>query len=258
MTIPKAETRKSLGWPAMTNVKGAARCKPTTGLVLHWDGAGGLVGASHSACIAYWRRVRRQHKQSRGWIDIGYAWGVCPHGGRFEGRGWGWQQAAQPGGNATWESVSLMLGPGEKPTDAQINSVRALRADLMKNHGLKAPIRGHYQFIPTDCPGPEIKRLIANGTFAGKPTAVKGSKKMANTDSLPMLGKGDKGYDVKTVRALLFARGYVTGVENLKGFLETTTFNSSLDEMVKNFQRAMKIDVDGIVGPVTWGKLLRL
>lgn len=253
MAIPKTVTRKSLNWPAMSQVRGSLRCVPNTGLVLHWDGAGGLVGKPHSSCLDYWRRIRRMHINTNGWIDIGYAWGVCPHGGRFEGRGWGWNQAAQPGGNSTWESVTLMLGPHEMPTPEQIDGVRRLRRDLMKAHGLKAPIRGHYQFISTDCPGPQIKTLINNGTFAKEPN-TEGNKEMG----LPLLQNGDSNYDVKTVRALLYARGYNDEIENLANFLDTMTFTDSLTARVKEFQAAKKIDVDGIVGPDTWSKLLRL
>lgn len=249
-------SREMLGWPAMKGTK--VRTAPTNkGMVLHWDGsARGLPTAAHSECIAYWKFVRRFHINSRGWLDIGYAWGICPHGGRFEGRGWGYEQAAQPGGNRDWESCTLMLGPGEMPTPAQIEGVRSLRADLMIL-GMGEEIRPHARFVGTDCPGPIIKRMIIDGTFSVEPRRENWTEKLVN--SLPTLGLGDVSYDVKSVRWLLGARGYLKLPANadIIEFLNSTEFDIPLREIVEVFQSKNKLNVDGIVGPKTWAKLHR-
>ncbi|WP_289007865.1 peptidoglycan recognition family protein [uncultured Thermomonospora sp.] len=161
----KFEDRKSFGWPA--TAAGYAPCDQ--GLVVHYDGSDqGLAGKSHQACRQYWKNTRKFHMNSRGWADIAYAFAVCPHGIVMEGRGWQRQQAAQPGGNSTWTSVTFMSGPSEAPTRAQINAFKQLRAWL-RGKGLGAGIRGHRDFISTSCPGEKLYALVKNGGLAGPP-----------------------------------------------------------------------------------------
>jgi hypothetical protein len=159
--------REAFGWGA----SGASAASPQQGLVIHYDGSNqGLAGKSHSACVTYWKNTRRFHMGSnRGWSDIGYSWGACPHGYIFEGRGLNRTQAAQPGGNSTWYSVTLMSGPGETPTDEQIGAVRQLRAWL-RSKGVGAGVKGHRDFFATSCPGDRLYALVKNGTFTGSPT----------------------------------------------------------------------------------------
>jgi hypothetical protein len=95
----------------------------------------------------------------------GNSFAVCPHGIVMEGRGLNKVQAAQPGGNATWYSVTFMSGPSESPTAAQINAFRQLRAWL-RGKGVKAAIKPHSAFISTSCCGNILRKLISNGTLA--------------------------------------------------------------------------------------------
>lgn len=159
--------RSAFGWGASA----ASYARPTRGLVIHYDGSNqGLAGREHGACVDYWVRTRKFHMGSnRGWVDIGYSYGACPHGMVFEGRGLDRMQAAQPSGNSTWYSVTLMSGPGEDPTLAQINAVRELRQWLM-GKGVGPLVKGHRDFFSTSCPGDRLYRLVKNGTFAKPPT----------------------------------------------------------------------------------------
>jgi len=172
--IPRSE----FGWGPTS----AATANPRNGLVIHYDGSNqGLARKSHSACVEYWKRTRKFHMgPARGWADIGYSYGACPHGYVLEGRGLNRVQAAQPGGNSTWYSVTLMGGPDEDPTPEQIEAVRQLRAWLMSK-GVAGAVKGHRDFYATSCPGDRLYRLVKNGTFA-KPPSGKGAK--------PPSGKG--------------------------------------------------------------------
>lgn len=81
--------------------------------------------------------------------------------------------------------------------------------------------------------------------------------------SLPLLKQGADNYDVKTLRACLFARGGLSPAsygdpEGLQEWLERTDFDAALDSDVREFQRLKELEVDGICGPLTWGALLRL
>jgi peptidoglycan hydrolase-like protein with peptidoglycan-binding domain len=65
---------------------------------------------------------------------------------------------------------------------------------------------------------------------------------------LPTVKQGQSGNVVRTVQGLCSARGHATPVDGLFGTATTAA--------VKAVQSAAKVTVDGIVGPVTWGKLL--
>lgn len=164
-------SRQSFGWGRTA----ARAANPTQGLVIHYDGPGNhLTQKSHDACIAYWQSVRRYHMNGNGWVDIGYSFGACPHadekgeGYVFEGRGLRREQAAQPGGNTTYYSVTLMLGDGEHPTDVQINTVRELR-EWLHSKGNANTVKGHRDFYNTSCPGSILYGMVKDGTFTKAP-----------------------------------------------------------------------------------------
>jgi hypothetical protein len=67
----------------------------------------------------------------------------------------------------------------------------------------------------------------------------------------PVLRKGDKGSAVTALqRALMTWSGFALPRYGMDG-----DFGKETRDWVKKFQKAMGIGVDGIVGPVTWGKL---
>lgn len=161
----KLQWRSSFGWPSSSP---AGRTDPKRGLVIHYDSANqNLAGKPHSACVAYWKRTRNFHTgPSRGWADIGYSWGACAHGYVMEGRGLFRTQAAQPGGNSTYYSVTLMTGPNDTVTPEQINAVRQLREWLMEPaSSISGTVKGHRDFISTSCPGDKAYRMVRDGTF---------------------------------------------------------------------------------------------
>ena len=66
-----------------------------------------------------------------------------------------------------------------------------------------------------------------------------------------MIDKSMTGADITVLQAILTARGYYTGP--LDGL-----FGDALDEAVRRFQREHDLDPDGVVGPLTWHKLLEM
>ncbi|MFY7069576.1 peptidoglycan recognition family protein [Nocardiopsis changdeensis] len=164
-------SREDLGWSATSP---AAYADPKSGLVVHYDGSDqGLVNGDLDDFLDYWQRTRDFHTgPSRNWRDVGYSFAATPQGHVVEGRGLHREQAAQPGGNTTHYSVTLGLGPGETPTDDQINAVRWLRQWLMEDHGVSGKVLGHRDFIATSCPGDRAYALVKDGTFTQAPGAI--------------------------------------------------------------------------------------
>lgn len=261
MAVPDIITRVELGWSRVPNVPTA---NTNLGMSAHYDGSNrGLAKKPHSACIAYWQWCRSFHMEGNGWSDVGYAYFVCPHKYIFEGRGFGRTQAAQaqqsgglPNGNTRWVTVTFGTGPNETPTSGQINAWRRLRDWLMDEKDLGKAVKGHRDFSQTSCPGNIIYRMVLDGTLSKR-----AEKEEDDEMSMPMLREGDDNYNVKTLRACLHARGYVP-VEmvpdaDLRKWLDNTKFNAALVQLFRGFQHDKDLDADGIVGPMSWAKLMR-
>ena len=161
----KLVTRSAMKWPAFHGTK--APCNK--GIVVHYDGNNQGLAKDHDKCVDYWQATRKYHMVTNGWLDIGYSYGVCPHGNVFEGRGFGWEQAAQrsdpgkmPHGNTDYVSVTFMSGKTEKPTVEQTWAFVDLCEVLVQKHGVKFVLFEHRDFSDTDCPGPILSALVPN------------------------------------------------------------------------------------------------
>lgn len=65
---------------------------------------------------------------------------------------------------------------------------------------------------------------------------------------MPLIKKGSKGDAIKKLQQLLNAKGYKLTVDG--------DFGSKTEAAVKAFQKANGLEVDGEVGPMTWGALM--
>lgn len=100
--------------------------------------------------------------------------------------------------------------------------------------------------------------VVANDAIA-KPTA--GDKTKDETQTKPkqevcsvylnVLRKGSSGNSVKALQGILIANGFSCGRWGADGDFGADTLTA-----VRRYQAAKKLDVDGIVGQATWGKLL--
>jgi hypothetical protein len=76
-----------------------------------------------------------------------------------------------------------------------------------------------------------------------------------------MVDKNMDGDDVIVLKAVLSARGFFNQFSaDSSGYLDgqTDKFDDDTEKAVKHFQEAYKLDVDGVVGPKTWAKLLEV
>jgi N-acetylmuramoyl-L-alanine amidase len=66
-----------------------------------------------------------------------------------------------------------------------------------------------------------------------------------------MLKKGSQGESVKALQILLMGYDYPMG-----DYGADADFGGVTESAVKAFQKACDLEVDGVVGPMTWAKLL--
>ena len=157
---------------------------------------------------------------------------------------------------------------GQPWPEVQREAYVRLCAELCREFGLAASrVKGHKE-VNTAKPDPHSINMndfrAAVAAIIGGTTPPQPSWTEKIVRELPMIGLGDDNQDVKTVRGCLFARGqvpaaaYASVPNGLRGWLETTLCDAGLVTLIRNFQQAQGIGVDGIVGPVTWPTLLRV
>ncbi|MEV4059741.1 peptidoglycan recognition protein family protein [Nonomuraea dietziae] len=155
---------------------------------------------------------------------------------------------------------------GRQPwPEAQLDAYRKLVAELCREFGLPASrVKGHKE---VNRQKPDPHGVDMDDFRSAVAALIKGEPPISWTEELmrdlPTLRCGDDNYDVKSVRGMLFIRGFVPPAAygtpaDLKGWLERTEFDQQLAELVGAFQLLKGLDDDGIVGPKTWPALLRL
>ena len=82
---------------------------------------------------------------------------------------------------------------------------------------------------------------------SNSPVPVTPKPPPANTQVKPTIRRGSTGPYVKLLQELLQLRGYLLDADGV--------FGPVTEQYVKNFQKANKLEVDGVVGPLTWKKL---
>lgn len=117
-----------------------------------------VATADHARCASIWRAWQSFHMRpvaegGRGWNDIAYNSGVCPHGVRYEGRGPGVRSGANgtTAGNARSTATCYIAGEGDPLTEgAQL----AFGDEFVR----MSPARWvHSDWKPTGCPGDPIR-----------------------------------------------------------------------------------------------------
>lgn len=202
----------------------------TNGIVLHHTG------------VIKDQTVQEIHKYhiGKGWIGIGYNFLVYKNGEVYKGRGLEYVGAHCKGHNEHTIGICAVGNfSNELMTQAQKQSIIKLIADIYTQYPNKIEfINGHKELAATDCPGKnypldDIKSLKKSEIIAEK---------------RPTLRKGDRGDEVKVLQQLLIKKacdpGPIDGI-----------FGVKTEKAVRGFQGKEGIAVDGIVGPITWGRL---
>lgn len=161
--MPKILQREQAGLPRQPS---GARQSPAdiTTLGIHWldDRPQGVTTLEEATKV--WAGVHRFHTRTRGWLDIGYNFGLCPVTGTIlMGRGRYRIPAAHGSGNntATW-SLAVIIGEGDDfrpPLEDHLRNAIAWIATQAPNLDT---VLGHRDFPDTTtfCPGPDLHRMV--------------------------------------------------------------------------------------------------
>ena len=135
---------------------------PVYKTTIHYNGpeTGLSLSDSHYVCRQFWRGVQNYHMDVRGWHDIAYSGGACPHGVKMAGRGAGVRTAANgtTNGNDHYYAIFLFVGGDEEPTPQMLAAAKEFAADL----GVPE-LNKHSDHKSTACPGPYGTRWVDQG-----------------------------------------------------------------------------------------------
>ncbi len=174
---------------------------------------------------------------------------ACPHRKVFMGRGPKHLPAANgPGLNSGHYAVLGLVGNAglTQPTDGILNGILDAIDYLREHGGAGREIKGHRDGYPTDCPGDPLYAWIRKG--APRPGKGDTPSKPAPAPQWPgRLLKYPpimRGADVRTWQAQMKRLGYDIEVDGAYG--------PDSRAVCVRFQKAARLDTDGIVGPLTW------
>jgi hypothetical protein len=130
------------------------------------------------------------HMDGRGWSDIAYQVAVDQAGRVWTLRGLTTRSGANgdEAANLAYGAILLVLGTGETPTGALINSTRQVITDFRRLYPKATAIkphswvRTHYTGTGTDCPGDAARALIAGGQFEPRTSPPGEDSEMNDSD----------------------------------------------------------------------------
>jgi hypothetical protein len=237
--------------------------RSTKGVKVHYTGGrvDPAIVDDHDKCVAMVRSIQSYHMDGNGWIDIGYSMVACPHRKVFVGRGPHHLPAANGAGlNSGHYAVLGLVGTSGlvQPPDDMLNGIVDAIEYLREKGDAGDQIKGHRDGYPTDCPGDVLYAWVRKG--APRPSAEEppGEEEPSDPGAGPEPGPETpewpgrllkyppimRGDDVRTWQARMAELGYEIDADGAYGPLSR--------DVCRAFQRDRDLDVDGIVGPITW------
>jgi len=152
-------------WGAAPPVKTLPISKHLKGVAIHWMGF--HVGDDRDPLVVV-KSIQSNHMApGKDWYDIAYNELISLEGDVIEGRGLTVRCGANGSAatNKSYIALGLLIGPGQAPTEAMVKAVRERIAIVQHFQPQANKIVGHKDLKPTDCPGPEVSRMIRAGFF---------------------------------------------------------------------------------------------
>jgi len=197
--------------------------------------------------------------RNQGWSCIGYHAIMKTDGTLQHGRDWEQTGAHASGYNTGSLGISLNGLKVSDFNEKQFERLRAFCNEINAAYGGKMRFRGHREVAAKECPVFDYRAVLgldSQGNMAGtvgvtpEPSAPDSKIPMiAVTATLAQVGMGDTHPHVMWLQALLNAEGFQCGTPD-------GVFGSNTDACVRSFQKAQGIPADGIVGAVTWSRLI--
>jgi len=118
--------------------------------------------------VAKLRALQSWGASDRNWWDLPYHYLLDLDGRVFEGRDWHYMgetnTAYDPGGHFLISVIGNYSR--QEATRAQLESIADLMAWALKEFNLPIDsIGGHYNYAQTDCPGPNLRKYLEDGTL---------------------------------------------------------------------------------------------
>lgn len=231
----------------------------TVNYVFAHDTTGVTLGADQS--VQWVRNIQNFHMDSNGWADIAYSFLYDSYGSIFEGRGWGVVGAHTLNYNSQGHGFAFLGDGDHELTLEALESLRWLIAESDRRYGTK-PIRGHRDVFATHCPGDWIYGRLGSVRDASEPPASPGpivlpSPPSTGDDSysvevmvtlMPLVQKGSSGQYARIAQGLLVANGRNIAVDG--------AFGPNSASALVDWQRAVGLVDDGVIGKATWRRLL--
>jgi hypothetical protein len=239
-------------WGAKPNKKKFSALGEVKGLVVHWSAYPKAFTVQDE--MEQVRRIQDLHQNDRGWNDIAYNYCVGDSGNLYVARGNGNRSAAQ-GGNTRQEinynnkhyMAVCWLG-GSNPDDMPSKEAVLAVKELWKQVG--GELRPHSSFKSTNCPGNSWRMWIDNKlTFITE--EIKAQEVVQEVTRSMLVKKGDKGQQVEEIQIML-------NLVNKKQLAIDGDFGAKTLAAVVSFQKKYKLKPDGVVGNMTYAKLIEV
>lgn len=213
-----------------------------TEFFVHYHGAAVRVQTGSSVP----RTVEAIHL-ANGWSGVGYNFMVDMDGVAYEGRGWGRVGAHSPRHNRQGWGCYVAVGADQKPTEAALQTVRALYDEGCERTGRDLAKKGHRDARATACPGDVLYPWVVAGMFVQGSGFAPLAIGDGSDDDRPILAAGTRGRHVEVLQEALSNVGYSIIID---GF-----FGVGTEAFVRAFQKLHGLKPDGIVGPATYAVL---
>lgn len=251
--LGKEKSGRDLERTSFPGAIGADRCPVMRkGFVIHHNGPPArCVGQPHLRCERFWAAIRNYHVNTKGWSDIAYSFGMCPHGTLFTGRGWHKNQfangsdvvGANDGKDSEWYTVIVFLGTDEKPTPEMVAGVRDLIAKGREFDRCDNRVLPHNAFKFKACPGPEFTTLARQWDGEALTTSTQGDDDLTPEQA--------KTLDAVNVRTIALDERLDRFEGRLDAIFERLVPAETQREAIRNVRRiGLEVGAKGVEGDV--------
>jgi N-acetylmuramoyl-L-alanine amidase len=196
--------------------------------------------------------MRKWHVEDNGWSGVGYHFFIRKSGELEAGRPLERTPAAQVGHNTGAIAICLHGLDVDLFTQEQFDTLIGLCNEIGVAYGEGGvTYHGHCEVSAKSCPVFDYREVLGldeNGERSRPATSQPGvAEAAAPASDEPVLRRSMSGPDVERLQELLNGAAVHVDVTGL--------FGQDTEQVVRAFQKREGLEVDGVVGPDTWGAL---